>query len=453
MNQSLDRFVEKMIEIREMEKTPVLNWSELKQIALDIGLTEEEWEKVELQFSNHTERAQSFLRYENYDDAIAELKSALGIYPSHTHSLFSLASAYALRWKAKERSEDHKKAVKYCNMALETAPTHELTIKLLSDLKQELDLQSKNARSNSITYISIGLVLLAMAIAVVFFSLFKQTGVPDPDVVSEERRSAEVVTTLSTPEEEISFVGDYQLFDEWGIPVKFKRDKRAKNLEFTVEKSSFNDYSTSFSYNFTGFISSKKKKDIAELELLFELVGENDKVLFSGTKEVISEYSTVHRVGDLAPIDFMDYHDKIRMPQFKEVRISVSKIITELSAEKYDPSPIKKFTWKNGRPNNFDVEIRERLSATRGGFSNSFTHEMVLEFKNTGNLNIEGLEYTITWWTKDGKAITSDPMHVTIGSYPKIYRGQTRLEGGTYIKNGLKYEDFDRYTIEILNIK
>lgn len=453
MNQSLERFVEKMIAIRDNDETTNLNWNDLKQVALELGLTEEEWQKVETKFNNHSERGNSFLRYKNYDDAILEYEQALALFPAHADTCFSLASTHALRWRNSGNADDKKMALRYCDDTLKSAPTHEQAIKLLSELKVQKQANKQLANKKSKKYLIIALTLLLAALLVVGFSLLRSYPTPKTDLdmglPTEKTEVIEPITMVAEPVAE----GKFRLFDEWTIPVKFINNKRSANIDFIIEKSAFDDYDNSFAYKFTGYIGAKQNIEISKLELTFELIGKNGKVLYTDTKDAIPEHEPVHRIGDLAAVDFLEYEDNTKMPDFKEVHISVSKLLSEPAGAEYSPSPQKDFTWANGKPNNIDLELRERMNQTSSSYNNGLTHEVVLEFKNTGNKNIENLQFKITWWDKNGKVVDSEEVYATISSYSKIRRGQTRLYGRTWIKSAIKPENFEKYTIEIVAAK
>ena len=84
-------YFEKAWDIQKKRKNSQLSLEELKQIALESGMTEQDWYAVQKAFNDYVERGRSYLKHKNYKDAIDEFEEAYKI-NSHDPTLLLLLS-------------------------------------------------------------------------------------------------------------------------------------------------------------------------------------------------------------------------------------------------------------------------------------------------------------------------------------------------------------------------
>ena len=171
-----------------------------------------------------------------------------------------------------------------------------------------------------------------------------------------------------------------------------------------------------------------KDKEIDILKIKIELIDKKGGVFLSDIKEVVADYFPVYRAGDVIPMDFLAYRKTGDIPKLKEARLSVQLIKKQNTSSNYTASPLKKLDWSYNKPANYDIEMRERLSSfSTSSYNNTLNHKLVLEFKNTGNTDIEKLQIETQWYDMQGKLLDSKTGYATISSYSKIKKGQTRI--------------------------
>ncbi|EAY28844.1 OmpA family protein [Microscilla marina] len=134
-SQSIEAYFEKILQIKNQRKG--LSQSELKEIALDLGMSEAEWREVQNVARGHIERGYNFLEHQNEDDAQKEFEQALLVFPDDAPALYGVAHIHERRFMAKGKAADKETALKYAHAALQTDPAHTEAARLISYLKDQ----------------------------------------------------------------------------------------------------------------------------------------------------------------------------------------------------------------------------------------------------------------------------------------------------------------------------
>lgn len=139
-------YIQKLFEIQKSYQSKPLTEEEMKQVAMDMGMTEADWTAIQESFQAHLDRGEGFLKYGNWEDAIKELEQAVTINPHHVRAMSLLARSYQSRWKKYGKIEDALRAHHLAQRCIESNPGHDEMLKLISELKKnaafrkELDL-------------------------------------------------------------------------------------------------------------------------------------------------------------------------------------------------------------------------------------------------------------------------------------------------------------------------
>ena len=152
-------FIQKVSEIQSAKDSDEnMSSAELKQIALDMGLSDEDWQNVQQTHSDHVKRGEGFLSLENYEDALYEYEQAHILRPDDVDSLFGLATAHGGKSLQSGSKVDREMAVTYARKCLQVSPDHRGALALISNLK-ELRTQPRKRMS---VYIAVGLGIAAL---------------------------------------------------------------------------------------------------------------------------------------------------------------------------------------------------------------------------------------------------------------------------------------------------
>ncbi|WP_026999521.1 hypothetical protein [Eisenibacter elegans] len=124
MNEQHQQFFEKALAI-QAQRQEKLTEAEKKEIALQLGFSEADWQAVLASFEAHWERGAEFLKRLNYEKAIIELEDALIIQPEHAGTLAALAQAYLGEFQSKKRKNLKEKALQYAQECLRYSPKNQ----------------------------------------------------------------------------------------------------------------------------------------------------------------------------------------------------------------------------------------------------------------------------------------------------------------------------------------
>ncbi len=172
-----DRYLQAYLK-KLMEKEGGLDYSpltdnELKQIALDTGLSETEWLALVQDAKHAEERGFHYLDRHNLEDAITAFKEATSLYPNNTASFYGLAKALFLKGQEQENEVLFEQALTHCDRVFTLQPNHKATLDLQSNIRKQQNIidskllsKSKTSqwKKKAIIYVPIGLSLLWLII-------------------------------------------------------------------------------------------------------------------------------------------------------------------------------------------------------------------------------------------------------------------------------------------------
>ncbi|MDA7804254.1 LemA family protein [Crocinitomix sp.] len=129
-----------------LEERP-LTLDELKELAISMGMAEEDWDELQKKAFVHLSTAEKHLQARNFDDAIAAAEMATSINPYLKNSNSVLAKAYQMLWLEDQNTTALKKAEYYARKELLTDPHDQVAINVLSALNK--DKKNSGAESKS----------------------------------------------------------------------------------------------------------------------------------------------------------------------------------------------------------------------------------------------------------------------------------------------------------------
>ena len=175
---ALAKYVEKMYALQFSEQESILKLSELKQIALDMGLTEEEWTDSQQQFKGYLANGKELLLQQNWEDALTSLEQAISLNPYHLDTLYYKAQAHAQRYEEDGNQQDADQARILIQRALRVKAGYKPALKLLSQLRE--DSQEKAGAKKSRLFLLIG------AVSIVLLLVFYWTMTKRNEIVRKE---------------------------------------------------------------------------------------------------------------------------------------------------------------------------------------------------------------------------------------------------------------------------
>jgi tetratricopeptide (TPR) repeat protein len=155
---------------------------DLKGIARELGMTDEEIVGVERAAREHFERGMGYCRHSQWDGAIEELTIATALDPSNVDALYALASAYAGRWQETKNKEDRAEAERLIKRCIDLKPDNDAAFALVEQLSGRTP-QAKavaNAqfagRRMGVVFVSVAIGIMGMAAGIFFVSQSGKNG-------------------------------------------------------------------------------------------------------------------------------------------------------------------------------------------------------------------------------------------------------------------------------------
>lgn len=169
-DQNLQVFINKMLQLQNESRDKPLSDEELKKIAFDIGMTEEDWLESQKIFQNHLQNGNSHLQYKNWENAIEEFEQALSFKPNSMEVLYGLAVAYQEKWREEGEETLKIKAEEYAESVLQIKPSYQPAMHLLLELRKvEKIFQTRNKQLKN--YLIGFSVLIGVFLVIMYFNL------------------------------------------------------------------------------------------------------------------------------------------------------------------------------------------------------------------------------------------------------------------------------------------
>jgi LemA protein len=144
-----------------------LTLPELKELAMCMGMREDEWDQLQIKAETSLKLAQNHLAARNFDEAIREAEKATAINPYLANSNSILAKSYQMLWLEDQNDQARTKAIYHAQKELLTDPEDQVAINVLSAVNKDQKNGLADAKTKK-TYLYIGLGILALIIVLFF---------------------------------------------------------------------------------------------------------------------------------------------------------------------------------------------------------------------------------------------------------------------------------------------
>lgn len=132
---NIEAYFQKILQIKDQRKG--VSEAELKEIALELGMSENEWREVQKVARGHIDRGYNFLDHNNEEDALKEFEQALVVYPDDARALYGIAHIHERWFLEKGKAENKTEALQYAHDTLQADPAHANAARLISYLKNK----------------------------------------------------------------------------------------------------------------------------------------------------------------------------------------------------------------------------------------------------------------------------------------------------------------------------
>lgn len=408
----LQSYVERLLELQS-ERAENLTSDELREVAYDLGLTDDDLQAAAEVAEKGLQRGLGYLQHGRHDDAVTELEKAAALAPERTDILYAAARAYRERYRVRHRGDDRRAAEAFARRCLELDPTHDDCFRLLNDLDgtstttTPVTVVAQPMRQKSMAAILLALGV-ALFIAVVAVYLLARQGPPasvavapsPPAVVAEAIPS----TTVAVP-------------DVPGVPVQFVVPEALAGLELTARRSRLDYYSEGGFYKLEGAVVNHSRLELEELKAFVEVLDDSGTVVATDSATILSSHEANVRPGDVWVFDTLC---RVAKPATK-ARVTLQDYEADPAASSYaKPEPVP-VTWAFERPADLQVAVAERSSALTG--SGYFQTEFAIT--NVGTRPIKLMKFQMRYLDAAGKQLATRDFYLTITSKASLPVGET----------------------------
>lgn len=141
-----------------------LTLEELKELAISMGMSEEEWNNLQAQAIIHLHSAEDHLRARNFNEAIAQAEKATSINPYISKGNGVLAKAYQMLWLEDNNEQARQKAEYHARRELLVDPKDTNAINILSAINKDGKLNSQETNAKKRVFIWAGAIALILLI-------------------------------------------------------------------------------------------------------------------------------------------------------------------------------------------------------------------------------------------------------------------------------------------------
>ncbi|MCI4669798.1 MAG: hypothetical protein MRZ79_16810 [Bacteroidia bacterium] len=452
----LKNYINRILELQDKNQSHApLSEEELKKVALELGLNEGELAFIDQEIEDHKQRGKGFASYENWEDAIEEFKQALTLKPIDQESLGEISRAHYELWKAKSKGEDKEKAISYARNLLDLDPSHEPSLKMISDLKATAEVPRFVAHKGGgrpTAFLAIIALVLFIAIAAGIFVLTTpEAGQPNEQMGQKsdskaETQSANIPSTPETPNTpEVQLPSQGNL----GVSVEVFNENYEEAFEIIVLSSNLVEYEASFSYKAHGYLVAKQEID--ELKVMTTLhLSTNAIPLPPKEFSLIQSHEANARPGDKIPWDMLIYHKGKFSNPIENISIQPSKVKLNPNISVYPDAREKgEVLWDVPQPEGHELLLRERkLNINNNSLVKKAYARIELELENKGLASYKLVKLKLVW---KGKGMQKESTTYALAEqFPFLVPGQKIAFGGTYEIGEEIASDFSGYEVHVI---
>ena len=427
-----------------LKNNKVYSTDELQQIALDAGMSAESWSELHKELQDSLTRGKGFMKYKNWEDALQELKHAEQINPFHLSVLMEMSEAHRQLWLQNSSPLDEELAEQYAKRCLQIQPHHERSLQLISSLKAPQvvsDTQTKPDWWKKWLVLLVGLLVIGNVL-LFYFSDVEVDSKTLGSTASEET-STSVISADTNSDEEV---------DYGNVRVDVRFDNKNKGLKWIMEDSYFRDFGDSFGYTLKMNVLPQGI-ELKRLRIKVTLFDENRKAVYSQEKQVASD--DVYRHNDFIPVVMTLYDKRSPVPNVVSAEISVLDNKMEILSNNYPESTKKAYAWGVKRPDNMNIEIRERLSKMSESYhKKSSYHHLILEVINKGKYPVKELTVGVSWVNHEPRMVQAEEtIVVSESSTTKLRPGQRFILDRTFEVKGYTPDMLQSFGLSITELE
>ncbi len=448
-DESLSEFIERAARLGR-QKSQTLTAEEIRAIALESGLSEEDLEEASRKGRNALQRGREFMARRRWRDAIAELEDALALLPAELGPRIDLARAFAERFLSTGDRQARTRAESLARRILDVDPGCNAAYEVLDLISAKVpdggpNAGDKNSKSPVIMVVAAALAVTAMiTILAVMSSIFLFATGDSPEPAPEPTPTPTPVSELPQLDEiEASNDESRQGTHELDVEVV---DDTGRGVGLDVRGSVLDVYDDSSFYKLQALATNDGDYEIEKLRAKLEFFDDDDDVIATESgRRILDNHQATIRPGDAHAFDILVSTN----PNAVRVRFTYEWSEATPAASEYAASRPVEIEQAPGQ-DRWKLDVRERESSWQEySFGDEGHLRATFEVTNAGGGAIRLLLVQIDLFNENGEKIAERDNYVVTSGGPPMPPEETRLFS-TITAAPL---DYDHYRLVVSSIR
>jgi len=199
--------IKAIVEAGEIDDTipeRALTLDELKELAVSMGVSEEQWQALLIKAQKHLRLADDHLKAKNYKDSISEGEQAIAINPYLSNCNAILAKAYFTMWLTDNLADTRERATYYAKKELVVDPRDQQAIMILSAINKKTDVLEQDTKSRKKILIIIGVSLVALILLIFLLVSWSSSSNKNQQEQNNKSELTQIKNDLIIAEEDVA---------------------------------------------------------------------------------------------------------------------------------------------------------------------------------------------------------------------------------------------------------
>jgi LemA protein len=156
--QKFKEHIKTIVTATDVDDDRALTLSELKELAISMGMSDNEWDALQEQAHQHLLTAEKHLIARNFVDAVKSADQATAINPYIKNGNSVLAQSYLMQWIDDNDSNKRDKAEFYARKEIKVDPSDKRAVNVLSTIQNKKRLEGSNNKVKKYVLIGVGIL-------------------------------------------------------------------------------------------------------------------------------------------------------------------------------------------------------------------------------------------------------------------------------------------------------
>lgn len=182
--------IKEVVATSDIDSDRPLTLSELKELAISMGLSDSDWDKLLNEAEGHLSVAEKHLSARNFIDAVQAADKATAINPYIKNGNSILAQAYLMQWLDDNDPEKRNKAEFYARKEIKVDPNDKRAINVLSTVQNKKRISGEGDKIKKYIFIAVGIIAVLLLFSVFSSSADNTSEIKNQIIDAEENVSA-----------------------------------------------------------------------------------------------------------------------------------------------------------------------------------------------------------------------------------------------------------------------